>query len=365
MTYVFVSFAYLADLDSPESWFERTAVYSGVLERLSKENTVHNIIRINYRGKCEHNGVVTHFVDFGKNKAYFPFGLIRFIKSLKPDILFIQGLHQPLQLISSGLLLGGKTKVIVQHHAEKPFTGVKKYLQRTAGRFVGAYLFAAASIGIDWVKRGNIASAGKIHEVMEVSSCFYPMKRAAAKLITGAEGVPVFLWVGRLNANKDPLNVVKAFLKFTETNPGARLYMIYHTEELLNEIKQEVEKAAVKNAITMVGEVPHEELLYWFNSADFFISGSHYEGSGTALCEAMACGCVPLVTDIFSFRTMTDNGKCGLLYEPGNQKALLAALEQTKHLDIAEKRARSLAYFKQNLSFEAIAAKIQHVAAGL
>ncbi|WP_295672850.1 glycosyltransferase family 4 protein [uncultured Mucilaginibacter sp.] len=365
MTYVFVSFSYLPDLDSPESWFERTAVYSGVLECLSKENTVHNAIRINYQGECEHNGVVTHFVNFGKNKGYLPLRLICYIKSLKPDILFIQGLHQPLQLILSGLLMGGKTKIIVQHHAEKPFAGVKKYIQRTAGHLIDAYLFAAASIGMDWVKRGNIVSAHKIHEVMEVSSCFYPIKKDAAKLKTGAEGAPIFLWVGRLNANKDPLTVVKAFLKFTKTNPGARLYMIYHTDELLNEINQEVEKAAIRNAITVVGKVPHDDLLYWFNSADFFISGSHYEGSGTALCEAMSCGCIPLVTDIFSFRTITDNGKCGLLYEPGNQKALLAALEQTRNVDIDEKRTRSLSYFKQTLSFEAIAAKIQQVAASL
>ncbi|HWZ03240.1 MAG TPA: glycosyltransferase family 4 protein [Mucilaginibacter sp.] len=365
MTYVFVSFSYLADLNSPESWFERTAVYSGVLECLSKENTVHNVIRINYQGKCEHNGVITHFVNFGKNKAHLPIRLISFIKSLKPDVLFVQGLHQPLQLISAGLLLNRGIKIIVQHHAEKPFTGIKKFVQRTAGNFVDAYLFAAKSIGMDWVAMGNIASPQKIHEVMEVSTSFHRLKKAPAKLKTGAEGDPVFLWIGRLNANKDPLNVVKAFLKFAEANPGARLYMIYHTEELIDEIKRLIKNAPVKNAVVLAGKIRHEDLLYWFNSADFFISGSHYEGSGTALCEAMACGCIPVVTDIFSFRMMTDEGKCGILYEPGNQEALMAALEQTKHLDIEEKRNRSLIYFKQNLSFEAIAAKIRQVAASL
>jgi glycosyltransferase involved in cell wall biosynthesis len=365
MTYVFVSFAYLEDLDSPEAWFERTAVYSGVLECLSKNNTVHNVIRINYQGKCGHNGVITHFVNFGKNKAYFPFQLISFIKSLKPDVLFIQGLHQPLQLILSGLLLSSKTKIIVQHHAEKPFTGIKKYVQRKAGRFVGAYLFAATSIGMDWVTRGNIASAQKIHEVMEVSTRFYPLKKAPARLRTGAQGAPIFLWVGRLNANKDPLNVVKAFLKFSESNPGAKLYMIYHTEELIDEIKQLIKNAPLKNTIVLVGKVPHDDLLYWFNSADYFISGSFYEGSGTALCEALSCGCIPVVTDIFSFRMITDEGKCGILYEPGNEAALLAALGQTESLNTAEKRNRSLAHFKENLSFEAIALKIQQIASAL
>jgi glycosyltransferase involved in cell wall biosynthesis len=95
------------------------------------------------------------------------------------------------------------------------------------------------------------------------------------------------------------------------------------------------------------------------------VSGSHYEGSGTAVCEAMACGCVPVITDIDSFRMITDNGNCGLLYEPGNQNALLNALVQTQASNIEDKRKNSFAYFKSNLSFEAIAKRIQEIAAGL
>ena len=106
-------------------------------------------------------------------------------------------------------------------------------------------------------------------------------------------------------------------------------------------------------------------MQYWFNSADFIISGSHYEGSGTAICEAMSCGCVPVVTDIFSFRAITANGECGLLYKPGDENALLAALIQTPQMDVQEKRNKALAHFKNNLSFEAIAGKIQEVAASL
>ena len=76
--------------------------------------------------------------------------------------------------------------------------------------------------------------------------------------------------------------------------------MIYQTEELLVEIKNIIEKEN-KNAIQLVGNIPHNEMLYWYNSADFIISGSHYEGSGTAVCEAMSCGCIPITTNIFFF----------------------------------------------------------------
>jgi glycosyltransferase involved in cell wall biosynthesis len=103
--------------------------------------------------------------------------------------------------------------------------------------------------------------------------------------------------------------------------------------------------------------------LYWYNSVDFVMAGSHYEGSGTAVCEAMSCGCIPIITDIFSFRMMTDNGNIGMLYEPGNQAKLLAALQQTATLDISAEKEKVLAYFASTLSFEAIAGRIGAIAA--
>ncbi len=53
----------------------------------------------------------------------------------------------------------------------------------------------------------------------------------------------------------------------------------------------------------------------YYNSADYFVLGSHYEGSGFSLVEAMSCGVIPIVTDIPSFRMMTNNGKIGTLME--------------------------------------------------
>jgi glycosyltransferase involved in cell wall biosynthesis len=215
------------------------------------------------------------------------------------------------------------------------------------------------------VVNGNISSSRKIHEVMEVSSVFSPMDKELARDHTGVQGEPVFLWVGRLNENKDPLTVVKAFLRFAEIKPSAHLYMIYHTEELLEEINELLRASPQKRNVTLVGQVPHEKLQCWFSSADVILSGSYYEGSGTAVCEAMSCGCMPVVTDIASFRMITDHGKCGLLCEPGNEEALLCALKQTLEIDMTEKQRLSLDFFKTNLCFEAIAGKIQAIASSL
>jgi glycosyltransferase involved in cell wall biosynthesis len=238
-------------------------------------------------------------------------------------------------------------------------------IQLIADKYVDAYLFASQLLGMQWVKKGNIRSPRKIYEVMEVSSLFYPIDKEIAKQKTGVTGGDVFLWVGRLKTFKDPLNVVKAFLRFSMDYQAVKLYMIFHTDELLPEIKQVINEHPNKNAIKLIGQVPNDDLLYWYNSADFILSGSHYEGSGTAVCEAMSCGCIPVLTDIATFRTMSDSGKCGILYEPGNEDALYYALRLSQKFDFEQKRKLTLEQFKENLSFEAIAKRIQLVAESL
>ncbi len=361
MLYVSISYGYSPGFNTPESWFKRTAGYAGIFLQLAKNNRVISIKQIDYEGDAMHNGVEYKFVNLNRKKTHFPFKLNRFIKNLKPDVVIVQGLHNPIQLILLHFILPNKTKIIAHHHAEKPMTGVKKYAQKLADRFTDAYLFAAMDMGLDWVRKGNISYYWKIQEVMEVSSNFYPIDKDLAREKTGVTGNPVFLWVGRLNNNKDPLNIVRAFLKYSKINPTVHLYMIYHTAELLPEIRELIAKNAGERHITLIGQVPHDDLQYWFNSADFLISGSHYEGSGTAVCEAMSCGCVPVVTEIQSFKMITDNGKCGVLYEAGNEAALLAALNSLDKLDVKEKREVCLKYFKEKLSFSAIAKRIEEI----
>jgi glycosyltransferase involved in cell wall biosynthesis len=362
MKYVFASYVFTKEYNSPAAWIERIKAYTGILEALAQNNEVISIEQIDYQGEYEYNGVKYQFKRFANPRSN---QVNTLIKSFEPDVVIIQSLHYPLQVIQLRLKLGKHTRIIIQNHAEKPFTGIKKYFQRFSDRYTDAYLFAAHQLGARWVQSGNLASTTKIHEVMEVSSVFSSIDKRIARQKTGVNDGLIFLWVGRLNDNKDPLTVLKAFLRFAEVNSQARLYMIYHTEELLDTIKQLLDRSTGKEAVKLVGRVPNAALQYWYNSADIILSGSHYEGSGTAVCEAMSCGCMPVVTDIDSFRMITDNGKCGLLYQAGNQDALLAILRQTDQMDIAGKQKASLDYFKSTLSFEAIATRIQQVAKSL
>ena len=292
----------------------------------------------------------------GKGFANIPFKTLRFIKNQKPDVVIVQGLVYPVQVILLKLILGKSTKILVQHHGESPFNDIKKWLQITAGHFISGYLFTALENTEVWKRANIIKKETKCFELLEASTHFKKQDKLQCREVYGLTGQSNFLWVGRLNKGKDPLTVIHAFIKYAANNPEARLWMIYQTEELLPDIKIMIEEHTnLSQRIVLLGKLKHEELETWFNAADLYISGSHQEGSGYALLEAMACGCIPVVTAIASFKKITQDGKYGFLYPAGNADALFETLIQLNKTDLEKMSKDIIEHFHQALSFSSIA----------
>lgn len=366
MVYVFLSYRYTEGYPTPQSWIERIAFYAGLPECLAETDTIYYVHQVDYIGEYLHKGVNYHFVNFNREKTHFPLRMHNYVKNLKPDAVLINGLQHPLEIIQLRMMLGKKVKIIIQHRAERPGSGLRRIANRLADNCINAYLFASKQMGNEWLSSGNILRQDKIHELMPVSSVFAPVNRQAALSKTGVNGQPSYLWVGNLDKNKDPITAVNAFMRYLEVQPDAKLYLIYQSNELLSAIKHALNAATCrKKNIVLVGKVPHNELLYWYNSADFIISSSHYESGGAAVCEAMSCGCVPIVTNIPSFRMITDNGNCGILYDAGNEEMLLDALLQSRRISLPKKREEVLKHYNATLSFKAIAGRFKTIAEGL
>jgi glycosyltransferase involved in cell wall biosynthesis len=217
-----------------------------------------------------------------------------------------------------------------------------------------AALFAARELARPWQEGGFLRPGTPIFEIMEGSSSFCLRSRQAARARTGLEGEPLCLWVGRLNRNKDPLTVLEGFAGVLDHLPKARLTMAYGEDDLLPEVEA-WRKAHPRAAahVTLLGRVAHRDLEAVYNSADLFVLGSHHEGSGYAVLEALSCGVVPIVTDIPSFRVLTGRGEIGALWPVGDA----AALSHTLMMAASARRVcpevvRS--FFDERFSFPAI-----------
>ena len=353
-----------SNLSSAEEVLELQKASIGFVDFIKGKLSIQLIKHCNYEGEKNVNGVKYIFFK-NKNKfLHVPLKTHRYIQKQNPDIILIQGLIFPLQLIALKILLPKKTKIMVQHHGEKPFGGIKKMLQKIADRYVNLYLFTSVENAEVFIKNEIISARNKCIEILEASTFYTQMDKLQCRQELCLSNSPIFLWVGRLNLNKDPFTVLHAFEKYLSFCPDAKLFMIYQTEDLLQEIQKRLEQSyLLKNSVIFKGKVDHSELEHWFNAADFYISASHKEGSGYALIEAMACGCVPIVTSIPSFNKITDNGKFGFLFEPGNSESLLKVLLNLKNIDKEQLSVSIVNHFNQSLSFKSIAGDLFKICA--
>jgi glycosyltransferase involved in cell wall biosynthesis len=296
-----------------------------------------------------------------KNSAFTALAFIKLfylIKRSGTQVVLMHGMIKPLHIIAAGIVFGKQIRILIQNHAETPYRRIRWPLQIWASEFVSGFLFTSVEQGKPWIDAGIIKNEELIHEVMEGSTAFQLKDKNMAKKEFGEDDKTIFIWVGRLDKNKDPLTILKAFAQYIKENSNSRLWMIYSSTVLLEEVMDYIRENRLEGFVELKGKIEHERLEDYYNAADYFILGSHHEGSGYALCEAMACGCVPIVTSIPSFKMMLDNGTCGYMFEPGDHETLYKILQQLNQADKENYKAHVIDKFKRDLSFEAIAKRI-------
>ena len=249
-------------------------------------------------------------------------------------------------------------KVVIQHHAENPKNWLKRILIKKFTSSIEGFIFSSEEIYNEWREDKILPDEKYFDEIIEGSTNFKLKERIDARFRTNISGNPVFLWVGRLNENKDPITVLKGFLKLLMDFPNAKLYMIYSENKLEEEVKSLLEKnTSLKNAVTLIGFVEHNRLENYFKSADYFVLGSHYEGSGFSLLEAMSCGVIPIVTNIPAFRMMTNQGKIGTLWKCGDANSFYEKVKILINQSVENESVKTTKFFNENLSYSAIGKK--------
>ena len=349
------------DCNTPQQVIYRHQPSLGFVKYIRNLVNICMVKHCNYEGVNTIDNVTYAFFKRPNNFFQIPFKTHRYIKSLHPDIVIVNGLIFPLQVIALRLYLRKKCKIIAQHHGELPYEGIKKLFQKLADKCLTAYFFTAKENAKEWVAKGVVRDINKCHEVLEASTFIEKTDKILARKVLNFKGNHNFLWVGRLITIKEPFTVLKAFQKYTIINPSARLFMIYQADTLLQEVTSFIVINELQHFITLVGFVPHRDLPSWYTAADYFISGSVKEGSGYALLEAMACGCIPVVTNIPTFRKLTDNGKFGFLFQLGDPEDLNRVLCELDQINSAALSLKIENYFKTQLSFKKIAEDISRI----
>jgi glycosyltransferase involved in cell wall biosynthesis len=358
LSVVQVNYAFDNRLTDPEALLDGYGTLTGWSEALLRAGAgpVAVVQRFHRDARIARNGV-----DYFFRRA----GLPAAVAACRPDVVHVNGLDFPVQVWRLRRRLDRSCAIVVQNHAGGGTIGrvpALRVLGRATRRAADAFLVAADEHAASWRRAGFIASDQQAYQVMEASTRLVPETRDAARDASGVSGSPAVLWVGRLNPNKDPLTVLDGFEGSLRERPDATLTMIYSENDLLDAVRQRVQRSpALNDRVRLVGAVPHERMASFYSAADLFVVGSHREGSGYSVMEACACGAVPVVTSIPTFRLLTGNGAVGALWTLGDPADCARALADVGRRDLIAERARLADHFARELSWDAVGRRAMEI----
>ena len=278
---------------------------------------------------------------------------------LQPDLIHYHSLSLPhhVRLLQQAL---PKIPFLVQDHADKLPPAWRRPLYRRGLAAIDGVAFTSRAQAEPFRRRRILADRVAVFEIAESSSRFTPGGQQVARTKTGLYGDPCLLWVAHLNENKDPLTILNALSRVRERLPAPELWCFFKSSPLLGEVRARLAaEPDLQCRVHLMGEVPHHAVEDLCRAADFFVLGSHKEGSGYAVVEALACGTPPIVTDIPAFRKLTGDGAVGGLSPPRDADAMARTLIEWSARDRDSLRQAARAHFDRALSFEVIGSQLR------
>ncbi len=153
-----------------------------------------------------------------------------------------------------------------------------------------------------------------------------------------------------LSGNYNVNEVIIFFNRISKVNPDAKL-IVSHDGEQRNELESLVKSLGLEKKVSFEGFVSLADQIQLYKQAQFYISIPTSDSTSVSLIEAMAYGCIPIVSDIPANREWIVDGENGLFY---NKKTGLSEIEKilkNKEKIFAENRkiVRERAIFPESI----------------
>lgn len=279
--------------------------------------------------------------------------LVKYLKTVQPDALLSHLGHANVIALVANKLAGSKTRLaVVEHNTLSVADAISIRAKMTPWFMKQFYPSADAIVGVSQgvstdLEKGLGLARGSVTTIYNPVIDRELLNKANATVDRSwlqSGQPPVFLAVGRLTAQKDFANLIRAFA-LVRKQKTARL-IILGEGELRSELEELARSLGVEEDIDLPGFADNP--YGYMSRAAAFVLSSRYEGLPTALIEAMACGCSVVSTDCPSGpQEILEGGKYGALVPIQDSKslseAMLNVLEQPIAKDVLQQRAKIFA----------------------
>jgi sugar transferase (PEP-CTERM/EpsH1 system associated) len=281
----------------------------------------------------QHVPVIALHKDAGHDVGVYV-RLWRVLRALRPAIVHTRNLSG-LEHVVLAAMAGNSRRVHGEHGRDMydlDGTNAKYNLLRRALKpFVHRYIAVSVDLA-EWLVRTVGADCQRVTQIYNGVDLqrFFP--RIGPRPLLGPEGFAsqetlVVGTVGRMQAVKDQLTLVHAFLHMLATDPEARGYLrlvIIGDGPLREEARQLLRTAGAEALAWLPGE--RQDCPDLMRALDVFVLPSLREGSSNTILEAMASGLPVVATRVGGNPELVEEGYTGQLVPPADPVALAEAI---------------------------------------
>ena len=171
-----------------------------------------------------------------------------------------------------------------------------------------------AVLGVDADKVDVIPNGVDVEEFAQM-----PRVRGGGDSIVG-------LFVGRIDPDQKGLHTLLRAVALLSTSFGLQIRLVGEDWGGTEPLRSLAHRLGVSDRVAFVGKLSRAELLQEYAQAQFFVLPSIFEPFGIVLLEAMAAGLPVIASRVGGIPEIVEDGRTGLLVEPGNPGALAEAL---------------------------------------
>jgi len=137
-----------------------------------------------------------------------------------------------------------------------------------------------------------------------------------------------------------PQRVLQAFAAMAAAEPSRRL-VVANDGSLRSEMQRQAAALGLADRVAFVGRLDAATQAGWYDRAQWYLSLPESDSVSVSVLEAMAHGCIPILSDLPANRELVDSGRNGLILADGAspEEDVLAPLRQRAAVIAGDNRA--------------------------
>jgi glycosyltransferase involved in cell wall biosynthesis len=237
------------------------------------------------------------------------------------------------KLVEALEVRGGATPLIYETHASHPPALEVFY------SVVENTRLSAIVVPSEFNKRQILKQRQPAIEPEVIRNCFNPsflnIDSTSEFLLLGDIEGPIVLWVGRLEDEKNPQDLIRVAQGLTLSRPDIVFLMVgdtYNYDEYLAQLQAD-QGGSFPPSMRFIRTVNFDDMAKVYRktaqSGGFLLSTSSFESAPMTFIESMVCRCPVISSNVGGVQELIEHELTGVLYNPGDIDAVVKMLEET------------------------------------